>query len=85
MPDLSFLPKTEQRAAAMAIAAVLLLGAGWKLRDLIGNAQAAEARVNRLERSITRMDRNMIRIAIKLNVPVDTEVDEDVAAATVGP
>lgn len=83
--DLSFLPKAQQRTVWMLLAALALLGGGWKLRDVVGNAQAAEARVNRLERSITRMDRNLVRLATKLNVEYETEVDEDVAAARVGP
>lgn len=85
MPDLSFLPQAERRVARMLIAAGLVFVAGFKVRDLIGNAQAAEARVHRLERSVTRMDRNMLAIATKLNVAIETEVDEDVAAARVGP
>lgn len=80
MPDLSFLAREERRVAAMGLAAFLLVAGGWKLRDLIGNAQAAEARVNRLERSVTRMDRNMIAIATKLNVAIETETDEDARA-----
>lgn len=85
MPDLTFLPKSEQRVAAMLIVAGFLVFGGMKLGSVIGNAQAAEARVNRLERSVMRMDRNMIRVATKLNVQVETEIDEDVEAARVGP
>lgn len=85
MPDLSFLPKSEQRVAAMLIAAGFLVFGGMKVGSIIGNAQAAEARVNRLERTVLRLDRNMVRVATRLNVEVETEVDEDVAAARVGP
>lgn len=84
MPDLTFLPRAERRAAAMGLAAFMLVASGYKLRDLIGDAQAAEKRVHRLERSVSRMDRNMIKIASKLNVAVDTETDADVEAAGVG-
>lgn len=84
MPDLSFLPQAERRVARMLIAAGLIFLGGFKVRDLIGDAQAAEKRVHRLERSVARMDRNMIKIASKLNVAVDTETDADVEAAGVG-
>lgn len=83
--DPTFLDRRDRRTVALAICSLTLIGAGWKVRDLIGNAQAAEVRVNRLERSINRMDKNMVAIATKLNVAIETETDEDVAAARVGP
>jgi hypothetical protein len=60
--DLSFLPKQERKTVALIAAGCALLWGGWKAHDLIGDAQAAEARVSRLEHRMERTDRNVARI-----------------------
>lgn len=86
MPDLSFLPRAEQRVAAMLIAAGLVFAGGFKVRDLIGDAKAAEARVSRLERKVARIDTNLVLLmhAARVTPAVDEDEPEPVSSG-VGP
>lgn len=85
MADLTFLDKPERRTAAMLMVVGALLWLGWKAHDVIGDAQAAEARVGRLERRTARIDRGLTRLMLKQGLTPEPDEDELAVIQIAGP
>jgi hypothetical protein len=82
-PELGFLRPQERRTVGLALAAITCVSAGFLLRGFVAPAEAAqlkeriaalEEKDHRNDEILTRLDRNMVRVMDRMNIPREAEL-----------